>query len=196
MPVREIFHLTNEQREMVQKSRETLFNKRKSESFEFNRQDEVDRPVITPSPEKDRTTQSSANNLVGNSSEIMDDSRPYCLTIAELAKLQWESSPLAKFDLVYNALKYKLAEEVDLFWEGYDKFHSGKQRIIDIDNLQGITIYIVWALQRPTIIVDCFIITEFLSRTAKKSTRATFLLAIQASLDFLLKLGPSKSEEG
>ena len=65
----------------------------------------------------------------------MDFSRPYCLTIAELAKLQWESSPLAKFDLVYNALKYKLAEEVDLFWEGYDKFHSGKQRIIDIDNL-------------------------------------------------------------
>lgn len=119
---------------------------------------------------------------------------PYCLTIAELAKLQWESSPLAKFDLVYNALKYKLAEEVDLFWEGFDK--SGKQRIIDIDNLQGITIYIVWALQRPTIIVDCFIITEFLSRTAKKSTRATFLLAIQASLDFLLKLEPNHSDDG
>lgn len=63
-------------------------------------------------------------------------------SINELQRLEWESSPLAKVDLVYNALKFKLAEEVDNFWEGYDS----KQRQIDIDNLQGITIYIVWAL--------------------------------------------------
>jgi len=71
---------------------------------------------------------------------------PYKQTIEELQKLAWESSPLAKVDIVYNALKFKLAEEVDLFWEGCDKFMSANQRNIDIDNLQGITIYIVWAM--------------------------------------------------
>ena len=43
--------------------------------------------------------------------------------------------------MVYHALKYKLAEEVDTFWDGLDT-----PKNIDIDNLQGITIYIVWAL--------------------------------------------------
>lgn len=103
------------------------------------------------------------------------DDKPYKLTIEELQKLTWESSPLAKVELVYNALKYKLAEEVDLFWEGYDRFTSANQRNIDIDNLQGITIYIVWAMQKPTVIVDCFLTTEFLSRSTKVSTRSMFL---------------------
>ena len=77
-----------------------------------------------------------------NADDSDSDYFPYKYTINELQRLEWESSPLAKVDLVYNALKFKLAEEVDNFWEGYDS----KQRQIDIDNLQGITIYIVWAL--------------------------------------------------
>lgn len=42
---------------------------------------------------------------------------------------------MAKVELVYNALKYTLAEEVDTFWEGYDQFNSANARNIDIDNL-------------------------------------------------------------
>jgi hypothetical protein len=100
---------------------------------------------------------------------------PYKQTIEALQKLAWESSPLAKVDIVYNALKFKLAEEVDLFWDGCDKFMSANQRNIDIDNLQGITIFIVWAMQRPTLLVDCFLTSEFLSRSTKISTRTMFL---------------------
>lgn len=121
-----------------------------------------------------------------NSSE--GDEKPYKQTIDELQKLIWESSPLAKVELVYNALKYKLAEEVDIFWEGYDKFTKANERNIDMDNLQGITIYIVWALQRPTIIVDCFLTSEFLSTSTKKSTRSMFLKVLQSSIDFLLEI--------
>ena len=121
-----------------------------------------------------------------NSSE--GDEKPYKQTIDELQKLIWESSPLAKVELVYNALKYKLAEEVDIFWEGYEKFTKANERNIDMDNLQGITIYIVWALQRPTIIVDCFLTSEFLSTSTKKSTRSMFLKVLQSSIDFLLEI--------
>jgi hypothetical protein len=109
--------------------------------------------------------------------ELLDQDKymPYKQTIEALQKLAWESSPLAKVDIVYNALKFKLAEEVDLFWDGCDKFMSANQRNIDIDNLQGITIFIVWAMQRPTLLVDCFLTSEFLSRSTKISTRTMFL---------------------
>ena len=70
---------------------------------------------------------------VDSSSEHKD--KPYKHTIEELQKLIWESSPLAKVELVYNTLKYTLAEEVDIFWEGYDQFNSANARNIDIDNL-------------------------------------------------------------
>ena len=124
-----------------------------------------------------------------NKSNISDgDDKPYKETIDELQKLIWESSPLAKVELVYNALKYTLAEEVDNFWEGYDRFTKQNDRNIDIDNLQGITIYIVWAMQRPTVIVDCFLTSEFLSRTTKISTRSMFLKVLQSSIDFLLEM--------
>lgn len=35
--------------------------------------------------------------------------------------------------------------------------------MIDIDNLQGLAIYLVWALQYPEIITECTITSEFMS---------------------------------
>ena len=59
---------------------------------------------------------------------------------------------------------------------------------MDIDNLQGITIYLVWALQRPSLIVDLFLISEFISDCTKKSVRTMYLDVLKASVDFLLDM--------
>lgn len=60
---------------------------------------------------------------------------PYSLTIEHLKTLQWEQSPIAKIDLIYQALKFTLASEVDNFWEDTERFLSKAERNIDIDNL-------------------------------------------------------------
>lgn len=151
--------------------------------MEFDK-DKEESAFKTP-PSKQKLTSPDISPM---SSESEFGDIPYYLTIEELSKLTWESSPLAKVEMIYHALKYKLAEEVDLFWEGQDKLVSLSQRNIDIDNLQGITIYIVWALQKPTIIVDCFLTSEFLSRTTRVSTRTLFLKVLQSSIDYLLDM--------
>lgn len=68
----------------------------------------------------------------------------YPLTCEHLQKVQWEQSPLAKLEILYNALKFTLPDEVDAFWQGTKKFEAKKERSIDIDTLQAICIYIVW----------------------------------------------------
>ena len=93
----------------------------------------------------------------GLGSVVKDEGMPYEGTIEQLKGLIWEQSPVGKVDLIYQALKFKLAEEVDKFWEGTNRFHSTAERNIDMDNLQGITIYIVWALKDPTIVADLLI---------------------------------------
>ena len=102
--------------------------------------------------------------------------------------LEWEQSPIAKIDLIYQALKFTLASEVDTFWEDTDRFLSKAERNIDIDNLQGITIYIVWALKNPSILIDCLLTTEFLSKATKLSTRTLFLQVLRSSIDYLLDI--------
>jgi len=102
--------------------------------------------------------------------------------------LQWEQSPIAKIDLVYQALKFTLASEVDAFWEDTERFLSRGERNIDIDNLQGIAIYIVWALKQPSILIDCLITSEFLSKGTKLSTRTLFLNVLKNSIEFLLDI--------
>ena len=102
--------------------------------------------------------------------------------------LQWEQSPIAKIDLIYQALKFTLAAEVDAFWECTDRFLSKAERNIDIDNLQGITIFIVWAAKNPSILIDCLITSEFLSKGTKLSTRTLFLEVLKSSIDFLLDI--------
>ena len=90
--------------------------------------------------------------------------------------------------MIYQALKFTLASEVDNFWEDTERFLSKAERNIDIDNLQGITIYIVSAIKDPSILIDCLITAEFLSKGTKLSTRTLFLNVLKASIDFLLDI--------
>jgi len=52
-----------------------------------------------------------------------------------LERVQYELSPLAKLEIIYQTLKFTLPEEVDTFWEGTTRFVDDKDRNIDIDNL-------------------------------------------------------------
>lgn len=81
-----------------------------------------------------------------------------------------------------------LPEEVDNFWEGTSRCDEAKDRNIDIDNLQAISIYIISQIKNPLILVECFIISEFVSQSTKLSTRALFLDVVKASIDFLLEM--------
>lgn len=95
---------------------------------------------------------------------------------------------MAKLDMIYQALKFTLASEVDHFWEDSERFLNQAERNIDIDNLQGITIYIVWALKNPSILADCIITNEFLSKGMKLSTRTLFLEVLRNSIEYLLNI--------
>ena len=50
-------------------------------------------------------------------------------------------------------------------------------------------------MQRSTIIVDCFLTTEFLSRSTRMSTRTTYLKVLQASIDFLLEMQVAEQDQ-
>ena len=95
---------------------------------------------------------------------------------------------MAKIELIYQALKFTLASEVDSFWEDTERFLSRGDRNIDIDNLQGLTIYIVWAMKQPSILIDCLITSQFLSKATKMSTRCLFLNLLRNSITFLLDI--------
>ena len=85
-------------------------------------------------------------------------------------------------------MKFVLPEEIDNFWEGTSRCDEAKDRNIDIDNLQAISIYIISQIRNPLMLVECFIISEFVSQSTKLSTRALFLDVVKASIDFLLEM--------
>jgi len=43
-------------------------------------------------------------------------------------------------------------------------------------------------MKNPRMLVECFMISEFVSEGTKLSTRALFLNVVKASLDFLLEI--------
>ena len=90
--------------------------------------------------------------------------------------------------MIYQALKFTLASEVDSFWEDTERFLKKAERTIDLDNLQGITIYIVSALRQPSLLIDCIITREFLSKGTKLSTRTLFLDVLNNSIQWLLEI--------
>ena len=49
---------------------------------------------------------------------------PYEMTIEQLKMFQWEQSPIAKIEIIYHALKFTLAGEVDNFWQDTERFLS------------------------------------------------------------------------
>ena len=61
-----------------------------------------------------------------------------------------------------------------------------KDRVIDIDNLQGICIYLVFAMKYPYIISEFFIIQEFVSKHVSLSSRSIFLNVMKGGVDYLL----------
>ena len=66
-----------------------------------------------------------------------------------------------------------------------DNIHK-KDRVIDIDNLQGICIYIVFKMKYPHIISEFFLIRDFISRNVELSSRSIFLNVLKGGIDFLL----------
>ena len=95
---------------------------------------------------------------------------------------------MAKLELAYQAIAVQLPLEVDEFYASIQKERSERERCIDIDNLQGIVIYLVWSLKDPKLITDCFLINEFASAIAIQSKRMGYLNYLKASIDFLLEL--------
>jgi hypothetical protein len=43
-------------------------------------------------------------------------------------------------------------------------------------------------MKNPLMLVECFLISEFVSQSTKLSTRALFLDVVKASIDFLLEM--------
>ena len=61
-----------------------------------------------------------------------------------------------------------------------------KDRVIDIDNLQGICIYIVFSMKQPLIVTEFFLVRDFLSKNVKLSSRSIFLNVLKGGIDYLL----------
>lgn len=95
---------------------------------------------------------------------------------------------MAKLELIYETLTVCLPMEVDLFWNARTKKRSEKECCLDIDNLQGIVIYLVLQMRKTSLITECFLIDEFSSSTARNSRRFSFLNYVKAGIDFLLEL--------
>lgn len=83
-------------------------------------------------------------NLLGvpRHSEVEVDK--YTHTKEQLKQCHYEQSPIAKLELVYNALKFTLAQEIDTFWQNTNRIQPDTN--LDIDNLQGLCIYLIGQL--------------------------------------------------
>ena len=125
-------------------------------------------------------------NLLGvphNSNVEVDK---YSLTKEQLKQCHYEQSPIAKLELIYKALKFTLAQEIDTFWRNTNRIQP--ETNLDIDNLQGLCIYLIGQLQQPKLIVDCHIINDFTSEKTKLTTRMLFANILKASLDYYLSM--------
>jgi len=63
---------------------------------------------------------------------------------------------------------------------------NNKDRVIDIDNLQGICIYIVFAMRYPSVVTEYFLVRDFLSKNVELSSRSIFLNVLKGGIDYLL----------
>jgi hypothetical protein len=58
---------------------------------------------------------------------------------------------------------------------------------MDIDNLQGLIVYLIFQMKNPGIIADYFLISEFVSRNVQISSRSIFLNVLKGGVDYILK---------
>jgi hypothetical protein len=105
-------------------------------------------------------------------------------------------------------LKYDLAQEIDQFYNKVDnkmtviqqqmqnQFDSEvlntinekntKERMVDMDNLQSLCIYIVYSMKYSYLIADYFMISDFVSKNVELSSRNIFLGVLKGGIDYLL----------
>jgi hypothetical protein len=88
--------------------------------------------------------------------------------------------------LVHETLKIVLPLEIDKHWKSQNELP--KDVILDIDNLQALCILIVWWSRFSGLLVECFLIGEFVSKLTKDTTKMLYLDVLKASIDFFLEM--------
>lgn len=63
---------------------------------------------------------------------------------------------------------------------------------MDIDNLQGVCIWLVKQINEEHLLIDCMIIYEFTSSRQKSSVHMGFVNLLKASMDFFMELSKAK----
>lgn len=108
--------------------------------------------------------------------------QPFEYTLVCLKEIQFVQSPLSKLEIICHAMRQQLASDIDNFWKGFKMKNASLpedgQMMIDIDNLQGLAIYLVWALNYPEILTECLITSEFISEGISQCSRTIFLLLL------------------
>ena len=61
-----------------------------------------------------------------------------------------------------------------------------KERMVDMDNLQSLCIYIVYSMKYSYLIADYFMISDFVSKNVELSSRNIFLGVLKGGIDYLL----------
>lgn len=70
-----------------------------------------------------------------------------------------------------------------------------KERVMDIDNLQGICIYLVESMKYPYLGIDYKIVTDFVSKNVGLSSRSIFLNVLKGGIDYLLQKADENETE-
>lgn len=110
---------------------------------------------------------------------------PYQYSIDNLMQITKFESPMCKLELIYLSCTQEISKQLEEYWHGY-AWPSKNFLLIDIDNLQGILIYIISRLHYPQIWSEILIMEEFLPETVQMSNRNFYLMLIKASCEFLI----------
>ena len=110
----------------------------------------------------------------------------YTETRHKLSKISSLQSPVDKLALVHETLKITLPLEVEKYWKSCSELPADV--ILDIDNLQALCILLVWWSRFSNLLVECFLIGEFVSKLTKMSTKMLYLDVLKASIDFFLEM--------
>ena len=108
---------------------------------------------------------------------------PYHSSQENLLKMLKVESPMLKIELIYKGCTSSIQKDIEHFWKNYEINPS--RLIIDVDNLQGILIYIISRLKNPTLIADLHLIEDYIPSGVKKSNRLFYLMLMKAACEYL-----------
>ena len=201
-----------------QKSNEDLMGKKSmitnqmKDEFKLNMKSEVLKTISDMDKSRDFITEMD-----------FPKTQPYSKTISLLKSLQWIQCPIEKLNYVYDCLKFDLVQEVDNFYEDVDKkivdiqrqllaetpkyknkkfFEMDKsivrtqkkERVIDIDNLTSISIYILQEMGYPYVVCDYNLILDFTSSNILISSRCIYLNVLKGASEYLLEIAKQNEE--